>query len=28
MDLNADIGRGLTRESDGWVFKAVLGFHF
>jgi len=28
MDLNAGIGRGLTTKSDGWVFKAVLGFHF
>ncbi|MBS0393123.1 MAG: hypothetical protein JSR54_00785 [Proteobacteria bacterium] len=28
LDLNAGIGRGLTTGSDGWVFKAIVGFHF
>jgi hypothetical protein len=28
MDLNAGIGRGLTRASDRWIIKFILGFHF
>ena len=28
VDLSAGIGRGLTGASDGWVVKAILGFHF
>jgi hypothetical protein len=27
-DLSAGIGRGLTGASDGWVLKAIIGFHF
>ena len=28
FDLSAGVGRGLTRASDGWVVKAIFGFHF
>lgn len=28
IDLNVGIGRGLTAGSDGWVAKAIVGFHF
>jgi hypothetical protein len=27
-DLNFGLGRGLTAASDGWVVKAIFGFHF
>jgi hypothetical protein len=27
-DLEVGVGRGLTAASDGWVVKAILGFHF
>ena len=27
-DLNFGFGRGLMAASDGWVVKAIFGFHF
>ena len=28
FDLNAGLGRGLTSDSDRWIFKFIVGAHF